>query len=123
MVNVKRPCGCICNGCIKNLNEHCLTPPCTRKRNKRSVAQVAEAERHPGGLIKKQRASRSLSQEEKEARARERQIKEALPPRVTYSFVVTKPPGKILSLYADTEEGRENMIASLEKHGWHRELP
>lgn len=112
MPNVKRSCGCVCNGCIENKANHCLHPPCKRKRNRRTKDEWDKAPRYPGGTLKKKRASR--------AGAPKKEAPPTTPPplRVVYPFLAKAPSGKVMTLYGSSESERENMMANLKGHGY-----
>lgn len=114
MPNVKRSCGCKCNGCIENKANHCLQLPCTRKKNRRTKDEWDKAPRHPGGTLKKKRASR--------AGTPKKQAPPVVPntPRVVYPLRMSTPSGKELNLYGNSEQERDSMIANLERHGYVR---
>lgn len=48
---IREPCGCNCEGCTDpgTNSAHCLEPPCTRQRNRRSNAEIKADERYPNG--------------------------------------------------------------------------
>lgn len=133
MPTVKRKCGCSCNGCLENTSNHCLQPPCKRKRNRRTQAEIEADGRFPSGLPKPNKNWASYTQEAQRVKNKDRydrglrfsKRKEPLPPpqRVVYPFSAKAPSGRVMELYGNSESERNGMIVNLERHGYECIVP
>lgn len=103
---------------MRNEDEHCLVPPCKRKRNRKTKKQLAGAPRHPGGELVDTPAQREARLLREMSTPRKRAPATPPPQRVVYPFTMKTPSGKTLSLFGNSEQERTNMIENLTGYGY-----